>query len=84
MTTRFRFIRVLLLVLVLGGLSVVASAKSASTKPTVADTPTPSNEIRTGLKRGIRVIPVLLNRDGLPTREDLPADLYSLRRRQLF
>jgi len=42
------------------------------------------NEIRTGLKRGIRVIPVLLNRDGLPTREDLPPDLYSLRRRQLF
>jgi flagellar biosynthesis protein FliP len=46
MTTRFRFIRVLLLALVLGGLSVVASAKSASTKPTPADTPTPSNEIR--------------------------------------
>jgi hypothetical protein len=41
-------------------------------------------EIRTGLKRGIRVIPVLLNRDGLPTREDLPSDLYPLRRRQLF
>ena len=42
------------------------------------------DEIRTGLKREIRVIPVLLNRDGLPTREDLPPDLYSLRRRQLF
>jgi flagellar biosynthesis protein FliP len=46
MTTHFRLIRVLLLVLLLGGLSVVASAKAASTKPTSADTPTPSNEIR--------------------------------------
>lgn len=39
-------------------------------------------EIQTALERKIRVIPVLVERAGMPKREDLPAPLQSLLRRQ--